>query len=133
MIPAAALKQLIPKGTMGVGDVSEKNHTGIFSAMKALAASSANLRELWRASCPITTPLREISGCLTWMYLASPCDAWITVNEFMQEKPAAMRPRRPAVPNSMPTAWLDLVQNYISKPHTILEARCQFLEGFRIT
>lgn len=26
----------------------------------------------------------------------------MTVNEFMQENPAAIRPRRPAVPNSIP-------------------------------
>lgn len=75
--------------------------------MNALAASLANRSELWRASCPITTPLEAMFG-RPWMYLASPCDAWITVKEFIQENPAAIRPRRPAVPNSIPDVQSDV-------------------------
>lgn len=73
-------------------------------AMNAFAARRANFLELWRASWPMTTPSDATSGWLFRMYLAKPCDVWMTVKEFMQEKPAAIRPRRPAVPNWMPNA-----------------------------
>lgn len=107
IIPPAALKWFTPKGTIGVGPAWSKNQTGIPRAMNALAASLANRSELWRASCPITTPLEAMFG-RPWMYLASPCDAWITVKEFIQENPAAIRPRRPAVPNSIPDVQSDV-------------------------
>lgn len=102
MTPATAPLTFVAKEIIGVVHSLAQNQTLIPCATKALTARRANFSEFFRASLPITTPYRHRSGNFFLRYVANPCEVWITVRQFMLANPAAIFPRRPAVPNRIP-------------------------------
>lgn len=65
----------------------------------AVKLAKRSLLCLW--SCPTTMPRSFARAVVSSAYLASPALAWRTVRSFIDDVPACMGPRRPAVPNAM--------------------------------